>query len=140
MNFVGDFLVKKAQKRPKSERRAAREEYSEAFKLFNESKDLGDLKAFANLGMLYKRGVVPGTRGPDVKKAVALFAEGAKKSDPLSMYSYARCLEGGIGIKQDLDAARIWDAKAAKTDDKDFIRWCNEHKINPASEPASPAR
>jgi TPR repeat protein len=134
MNFVGDYLVKKAKKRPNSERKAANAEYKEAFKLFSDSKDLGDLKAFANLGLLYMQGAVPGARGPDYETAVALFAEGAKKSDPFSMYSYARCLEDGIGIKQDLLEARSWDAKAAKTGDKDFIKWCSEHKISPPSE------
>jgi TPR repeat protein len=140
MNFVGDYLVKKAKKRPNSERKAANEEYREAFKLFNDSKDLGDLKALANLGLLYMQGVVPRARGPDYKRAVALFAEGAKKSDPFSMYSYARCLEAGIGVKQDLDEARNWDARAAKTGDKDFIKWCNEHKPNTMSTPPPPIR
>jgi serine/threonine protein kinase/TPR repeat protein len=136
MNFLGDILVKRAKKRPKREHRTAYEEYAEAFRLFNRSKELGDVKAFANLGLLYMQGAVPGARGPDYETAVALFAEGAKKSDPFSMYSYARCLEGGIGIKKDLAEAKVWDAKAIKTGDKDFIRWCNDHQINLPDEPA----
>ena len=138
MNFLGDYLVKKAKKRPTSERRAANEEYREAFKLFSGSKELGDLKAFANLGLLYLQGAAPGTHGPDYKMAIALFAEGAKKSDPFSMYSYARCLEAGIGIKQDPVEAKNWDAKAAQTGDKDFMKWCREHDVNPQGDP--PAR
>jgi serine/threonine protein kinase/TPR repeat protein len=135
MNFLGDYLVKKAKKRPRREHRAASEEYGEAFRLFTESKNLGDVKALANLGLLYMQGVVPGAGGPDYETAVALFAEGAKKSDPFSMYSYARCLEAGVGIKKDQFEANSWDAKAAKMGDKDFIKWCNDHKINLPGEP-----
>ena len=136
MNFLGDYLATKAKKRPERERKAARAEYEEAFRLFTDSKDLGDLKALANLGLLYMQGDVPGARGPDYKKAVALFARGAKSSDPFSMYSYARCLEDGIGIKKDPVEAQRWDIKAVNAGDKDFIKWSNDHKINMLGKPA----
>ena len=135
MNILGDYLVKKAIKRPRKERKAAAAEYEEAFRLFTESKDSGDQKALANLGLLYMRGVTPGSRGPDYEKAVALFAQGAKDSDPLAMYSYARCLEDGLGIKKDLVEARRWDLKAAQSADKDFIKWSIAHKINLTGKP-----
>lgn len=135
MNVLGDYLAKKARKRPSRERRAANAEFEEAFNLFSASKDLGDLKALANLGALYMQGAAPGARGPDYQKAVALFAQGAKFSDPLSMYSYARCLEAGIGIKKDPIEAKRWEMKAAQAADKDFIKWSSEHNVNLPGQP-----
>jgi serine/threonine protein kinase/TPR repeat protein len=135
MNVLGDYLAKKARKRPSRERRAANAEFEEAFNLFSASKDLGDLKALANLGALYMQGAAPGARGPDYQKAVALFAQGAKYSDPLSMYSYARCLEAGIGIKKDPIEAKRWEMKAAQAADKDFIKWSSEHNVNLPGQP-----
>jgi len=130
MNYLGDYLAKKAKRRPSRERKTAAAEYAEAFGLFTESKDLGDLKALTNLGILYMEGVAPGAHGPEYAKGVALFAQGAKFSDPLAMLSYARCLESGIGIKKDPIEAKRWEIKAAKAADKDFIQWSNEHNIS----------
>ena len=34
-------------------------------------------------------------------KAVALFRDGAEKGNPLCMYFYAMCFDGGVGIEKD---------------------------------------
>ena len=100
--------------------------------MFSQAKDLGFLDAQGNLGVLYIYGQgVP----KDEKQAVALFKDGAEKGNPLCMYFYAMCFDGGVGVSQDRRAAREWYVRAAKGGNRTAIEWCKKNNIPLASPP-----
>jgi serine/threonine protein kinase/TPR repeat protein len=106
--------------------------FDESVRLFSQAKDLGFLDAQGNLGVLYIYGQgVP----KDENQAVALFKDGAEKGNPLCMYFYAMCFDGGVGIKQDRRAAREWYVRAAKGGNRTAIEWCKKNNIPLASPP-----
>ncbi len=106
--------------------------FDESVRLFSQAKELGFLDAQGNLGVLYIYGQgVP----KDEKQAVALFRDGAGKGNPLCMYFYAMCFEGGVGIDKDRKAARTWYVRAAQGGNRTAIEWCKKNNIPLASPP-----
>ena len=106
--------------------------FDESVRLFSQAKDLGFLDAQGNLGVLYIYGQgVP----KDEKKAVALFRDGAEKGNPLCMYFYAMCFDGGVGVSRDREAAREWYVRAAQGGNRTAIEWCKKNNIPLASPP-----
>ena len=106
--------------------------FSESVKLFSRSQELGFLDAQGNLGVLYIYGQgVP----KDEQKAFALFQDGAEKGNPLCMFFYAMCFEGGVGVEKDRRAARTWYIRAAEGGNRTAIEWCKKNNIPLASHP-----
>ena len=106
--------------------------FSESVKLFSQSQELGFLDAQGNLGVLYIYGQgVP----KDERKAFALFQDGAEKGNPLCMFFYAMCFEGGVGVDKDWKAARSWYVRAAQGGNRTAIEWCKKNNIPLASHP-----
>jgi TPR repeat protein len=105
--------------------------HEEAFRLFSRAAEMGYLDAQGNLGVLYING--QGVT-KDEKKAVSLFQDGAEKGNPSCMFYYAMCLNGGVGVEKDPDAARGWFVKAAKGGDRRAVEWCKENNV-PLSQP-----
>ena len=86
-------------------------------------------------------GTVPNLHTPDDKKGAALFSEGAHKGNVGCMYSFARCLEAGKGIKPNLIEAQNWYLKAAKEGFPPAIDWCRDHGVKtPDFAPTSPTQ
>jgi serine/threonine protein kinase/TPR repeat protein len=107
-------------------------DFSESVKLFSRSQELGFLDAQGNLGVLYIYGQgVP----KDESKAFALFQDGAEKGNPLCMFFYAMCFEGGVGVEKDRKAARTWYVRAAQGGNRTAIEWCKKNNIPLASQP-----
>ena len=106
--------------------------FDESVRLFYQAKELGFLDAQGNLGVLYIYGQgVP----KDEMKAVALFRDGAEKGNPLCMYFYAMCFDGGVGIEKDPESARSWYVRAAQGGNRTAIDWCKKNNIPLASPP-----
>ncbi|MGA7392147.1 MAG: protein kinase [Terrimicrobiaceae bacterium] len=106
--------------------------FDESVRMFSQAKDLGFLDAQGNLGVLYIYGQgVP----KDEKQAVALFKDGAEKGNPLCMYFYAMCFDGGVGVSRDRGAAREWYVRAAKGGNRTAIEWCKKNNIPLATPP-----
>ena len=106
--------------------------FSESVKLFSRSQELGFLDAQGNLGVLYIYG--QGV-SKDESKAFALFQDGAEKGNPLCMFFYAMCFEGGVGVEKDRKAARTWYVRAAQGGNRTAIEWCKKNNIPLASQP-----
>ena len=99
----------------------------EAFRLFSSAKDLGDLDAQGNLGVLYINGI--GVKEDD-KKAVELFKGGAEKDNALCMLLYAMALEDGKGgLPADIEQARTWYLRAAQARNLRALDWCKKHNV-----------
>jgi serine/threonine protein kinase len=125
MNLLGDLYRKGIPK-------VIEPNFDESVRMFSQAKDLGFLDAQGNLGVLYIYGQgVP----KDEKKAVALFRDGAEKGNPLCMYFYAMCFDGGVGINQDREAAREWYVRAAQGGNRTAIEWCKKNNIPLATPP-----
>ncbi len=106
--------------------------YQESVRLFSQAKDLGFLDAQGNLGVLYIYGQgVP----KDVRKAFALFKDGAEKGNPLCMYFYAMCFDGGVAVEHDRESTRVWYVRAAQGGNRTAIEWCKKNNIPLASPP-----
>jgi serine/threonine protein kinase len=106
--------------------------FDESVRLFSQAKELGFLDAQGNLGVLYIYGQgIP----KDEMKAVALFRDGAEKGNPLCMYFYAMCFDGGVGIEKDPESARSWYVRAAQGGNRTAIDWCKKNNIPLASPP-----
>lgn len=107
--------------------------FTEALQWFTQASDLGDLNALGNLGVLHLNGQgVP----VDARKAVSLFAQGARARNPFCMMLYARCLEYGVGTGKSSFDAQDWYRLAAEAGDKRAVQWCQRNKVVFA-EPAS---
>jgi TPR repeat protein len=107
-------------------------DFQKSARLFSQAKDLGFLDAQGNLGVLYIYGQgVP----KDEAKAFALFKEGAEKGNPLCMYFYAMCFDGGVAVNQDRESARGWYVRAAQGGNRTAIEWCKKNNIPLASPP-----
>ena len=133
MANMGAYLARYDASRPDS---ARKEEYEQAFKFLSEAKDEGILEAQESLGAMYMNGTVPGLKGPDFKKGVELFKDGAKKENAACMFQYARCLQNGIGTKANQLEAVNWYVKAAKEGSKGAIDWCRANpKLTPGYTP-----
>lgn len=134
MNYLGDYLYRNARNHPADQRQ---KDYEEAFALFTACKEIHYLNGVANLGVMYMAGTAPGLTEPEPTKGASLFAEGAKKSDPLCMYYYARCLEGGLGVKKNRVEAEYWYNKAAAAGEPRSIEWLRSHKPSTLARSAS---
>ena len=97
--------------------------YSDAFQLFSDASDLGDLNAKGNLGVLYIKGQGVET---NEKTAVEMFRDGAEKGNPSCMFLYAQSLENGIGIREDPEKANRWYIRAAEEGFEPAIKKCLE--------------
>jgi TPR repeat protein len=106
-----------------------KEAFEEAFRFLSEAMATGNLDALYNLATMYFNGYVPGSHGPDSKAGLELFKEGARKGNAVCMGSYARCLEAGIGVKQNQLEAESWYRKAAEEGYKPAIDWRRNHYI-----------
>lgn len=105
----------------------------EAFRLFSSAKDLGELDAQGNLGVLYINGL--GVE-KDEGQAVDLFKAGAEKGNALCMFFYAMALESGVAnMKADIDQAKIWYIRAAQGGNLRALDWCKQHSV-PVGTPA----
>ena len=125
MNLLGDLFRKGVPGIMKPN-------FDESVRLFSQAKELGFLDAQGNLGVLYIYGQgVP----KDERKAVALFRGGAEKGNPLCMYFYAMCFDGGVGVEKDPASARSWYVRAAQGGNKTAIDWCKKNNIPLASPP-----
>jgi serine/threonine protein kinase/TPR repeat protein len=125
MNLLGDLYRKGVQG-------LIEPNFDESVRLFSQAKELGFLDAQGNLGVLYIYGQgVP----KDEQKAVALFRDGAEKGNPLCMYFYAMCFDGGVGVDRDRKSARAWYVRAAQGGNRTAIEWCKKNNIPLASPP-----
>ena len=85
-------------------------EYAKALSHFERARTLDWAPSYGNLGVLHMNGAgVP----ENPATAAVLFRQGAERGDPTSMFFYAQCLEGGLGVTADATAARDWYQKAA---------------------------
>lgn len=102
MDRLGDYYYKETK------------DYAKALAYFEKARRLDWPPSFGNLGVLYVNGAgVPS----DPVAAVALFKEGAEKGDGSSMFYYAQCLEGGVGLEANAAEARKWYEQAAAKGD-----------------------
>jgi hypothetical protein len=101
-------------------------DYKEAFNFFSRAHDAGYEDAAGNLGGLYMNGDgVP----RDPRQAVNLFKTGAEDGNPYCMYLFAKCLESGAGITENLPLAQQYYGDAAAAGDPGAIAWCNAQHI-----------
>ena len=107
-------------------------DFAESVRLFSRAQELGFLDAQGNLGVLYIYG--QGV-SKDEDKAFGLFRDGAEKGNPLCMFFYAMCFEGGVGVEKDREAAREWYVRAAQGGNKTALDWCKKNNIPLASPP-----
>jgi len=99
---------------------------AEAFSLYSRASDMGYLDAQGNLGVLYVQGEgVP----KDEKKAVELFKDGADKKNAVCQFFYAMCLEGGVGVPKDVEAAKKYYVLAALGGNPAAINWCRKNNV-----------
>jgi TPR repeat protein len=111
---------------------------AEAFRLYNQAASLHYLDSVGNLGVLYLT-----SEATDLRKnvpartqaAVKLFRDGAKENNAFCMYLYARCLEAGNGMPQDVNAATDWYRRAAEGGNRAAQDWCRQHQIGFEPEP-----
>ncbi|MBS0656876.1 MAG: protein kinase [Verrucomicrobia bacterium] len=98
---------------------------SEARRLMEKAAELGNSHSMANLGSYYMRGL--GMARPDQRRAVELFKRSADLDNPVGMFFYAQCLEGGLGVNKDLATARIYYVAAAQRGLPPAIAWCERN-------------
>ena len=112
---------------------------AEAFRLYNQAASLHYLDSSGNLGVLYLTSEATNL-GKNVsartQAAVKLFRDGAKENNPFCMYLYARCLEAGTGLAQDVNAATDWYRRAAAAGNRPAQDWCRQHQVSFESGPA----
>ena len=79
--------------------------------LYNKAVSQGYVRAFNNLGVLYRDGL-----GTDVdkKKAIDCFEHACQNSDPYGFVNLAYCYEHGIGVSCDLNEALRLYKEAAR--------------------------
>lgn len=99
---LGDYYYKESK------------DYTKALAHFERARRLDWAPSFGNLGVLYVNGA--GVTADPVA-ACALFRQGAEKGDASSMFLYAQCLEGGVGLESDSAEARKWYEQAAAKGD-----------------------
>lgn len=98
---------------------------SEAKRLMERAAELGNSHSMANLGSYYMRGL--GMARPDQRRAVELFKKSADLDNPVGMFFYAQCLEGGLGVGKDAATARIYYVAAARRGLPPAISWCERN-------------
>ena len=118
MNLLGDCYHKGV---------GVQRDDKEALRLFIEAEKGGSVEAIGNIGVMYLRG--QGVPKKDPKAAVAKFKEASEKGDVASMYSYAICLEEGLGIAANLDAARKLYKEAAEGGHQAAADWCKTNGV-----------
>ncbi len=101
-------------------------DYAKAFDFFSKASAGGLLDAQGNLGVLYMNG--QGVE-KDPVKAAALFKDGAEQKNPLCMFFYAMCLDGGLGVEKDTKEAEAMYRAAARLGNPPALKWCRDHKI-----------
>ena len=102
-------------------------DYAKAFEFFSKASEGGLLDAQGNLGVLYING--QGVQ-KDPAKAAALFKDGAERKNPLCMYFYAMCLEGGIGVEKNKKEADAMYRAAAKLGNAKALDWCRANGVS----------
>jgi TPR repeat protein len=111
---------------------------AEAFRLYNQAAGLHYLDSAGNLGVLYLTSEATNL-GKNLtartQAAVKLFRDGAKENNAFCMYLYARCLEAGNGLPQDVNAATDWYRRAAEAGNRPAQEWCRQHRVNFESGP-----
>lgn len=82
----------------------SRQDYQEAFRLYSEAADMGNIDAMYQVaGMYYEgKGV-----GQDYEAAAKLYRKLSDMGDAMSMYRLAILYEEGNGVPKDLDEALI---------------------------------
>jgi serine/threonine protein kinase/TPR repeat protein len=106
---------------------AGKEEFAEAFRLFTQASDRGNLEALGNLGILYLNG--EGVPSANAKKGADLIKKGADGGNGTCMYFYARCLESGTGVGRNQLQSQAWYRKAAEAGNKEAAIWCETNKV-----------
>lgn len=102
-------------------------DYAKAFEFFSKASEGGLLDAQGNLGVLYING--QGVE-KDPARAAALFKDGAERKNPLCMYFYAMCLEGGIGVEKNKKEAEAMYRAAAKLGNGKALDWCRANGVS----------
>ncbi len=102
-------------------------DYAKAFDFFSKASEGGLLDAQGNLGVLYIYGL--GVE-KDPAKAAALFKDGAERKNPLCMYFYAMCLDGGIGVEKNKKEAEAMYRAAAKLGNAKAQDWCRSNGVS----------
>jgi len=120
MNLLGDLYKKGIPD-------VVEVDYRKAFDLFTKASDRGLLDAQGNLGVLYING--QGVE-KDPAKAAALFKDGADQKNPLCMYFYAMCLEGGLGVEKNKNEAEAMYRAAAKLGNGKALDWCRANGVS----------
>jgi len=114
MNSLGDIYKKGIPN-------VVEPDYAKAFDFFSKASAGGLLDAQGNLGVLYMNG--QGVE-KDAAKAAALFKDGAEQKNPLCMFFYAMCLDGGLGVEKNTDAANAMYRAAARLGNPGAQKWC----------------
>ncbi|GAT32025.1 serine/threonine protein kinase [Terrimicrobium sacchariphilum] len=120
MNLLGDIYTKGIPN-------VVERDYAKAFDFFSKASAGGLLDAQGNLGVLYING--QGVE-KDPAKAAALFKEGAEQKNPLCMYFYAMCLDGGFGVEKNASEAREMYRAAARLGNAKALDWCRSKGVS----------
>ena len=89
-------------------------DYDEAFEIYSEAAEDGNLTAICNLGYMYEAGLGVDR---DVYKAVEYYTDAAEKGNARAMYNLGVCYELGVGILRNETKAAEWFKKAAEKGD-----------------------
>ena len=100
---------------------------TEALRLFTLASEKGFARSFGNLAVLHLNGDIPKA---DDFKAVGFLQKGVRLGEPFCFYLYARCLETGRGVKQDMVLARENYKKAAENGIGEAQKWCKDHGVD----------
>lgn len=102
-------------------------DFREALKYFQQAIERGNDRAYGNLGIMHlKAQGVP--FNPEL--AVRLLRQGAERDDPVAAYYLGKCLEEGVGLEADDQAAREWYVASARGGFPLAVMWCEERAID----------
>lgn len=87
-------------------------DFEEAFKIFQQAHQMDSNHALtlANLGMCYKKGI--GVT-PNLKTAITYLFQAAQLNSSLGQFQYAKCLETGEGVEQNIHHAMHYYREAS---------------------------
>ncbi|MEA5138622.1 caspase family protein [Arcicella rigui] len=94
----------------------AKQNYAEAFKLYQKAASLDNALAAYNLGIMYERGL--GTVA-DYKSAAEWYKKAANQNLALAQFNLGFLYEKGLGVNQSYTEAFNWYLKAAENGDSD---------------------
>ena len=98
-----------------------------AVDLMSRAAEAGNPFAMGNLGTYYMKGYVTGRQ--DAVKAAQSFKQGADLDNAMSMFFYAQCLRGGLGVAKNEAEARNYYRASAERGFPPAIEWCRENRV-----------